>query len=87
MAKMSTIKLTTKQWEYLKEKIYVDVPTSVRIIRDRHRQYFGFTVREHQEFLGWTDSILEIKSEQRITTICLDFYDEAAATMFRLKWL
>jgi len=82
---MSTIKLTAHQWEILAERLYASLPLSTRLISWKHKEQFGFVVRNYHE----TE---EIKSEENRTLsykvwICLDFYDEAAATLFRLRWL
>ena len=97
---MSTLKLTPAQWDLIKEKVYEGTPISVRLLKARHKEYFGFIVRHHEHFekrkkdtfvpsagmsLG---ELVAFQSDWKHEQwVCLDFYDEAAATMFRLKWL
>lgn len=76
------IVLTTSTWEKLYEKIKLDYPRSVWLIRDRMKDKLGFTVREHVELpkegQHW--------NYNKCVSIRLDFYDEMKRTMFLLKY-
>lgn len=76
------IKLTEKEWHAIHDRIKQDYPASVLLIRDKCRRVLGFTSRTHKEWRQtnggrWTPVI----------TTFLDFYDDSAETMFRLKYL
>ena len=72
------IELTTWHWEKIKERLVDDYGKGVLLLRDRLKREFGLTVRMHSEYprKGYTKSV-----------ICLDFYDDAKETLFRLKYL
>jgi hypothetical protein len=53
--------------------------TSVLLIRETMRRELGFTTRQHTAW-SHTDKQYEI-------AVCLDFYDDAAETFFRMKYL
>lgn len=74
------IKLTVKQWTQIRKKIKEEYQwkPSVYMIRGVMRRELGFTPRLHSEYSEQTGGV-EI--------VCLDFYDEPAETMFRLKYL
>ena len=44
---MSTLKLTTRQWQRIRADLHTEHPKSVFMIRDRMKAVLGFTVREH----------------------------------------
>lgn len=78
---MSTIKLTPEEWVELYDKLserYQKSP-SILLIRSKMRKILGFTVREHHQF--------DASKGRYVVTVCLDFYDEEQATMFRLTYL
>ena len=70
--------LTVKEWNKLYKQLNEEWPRSVMMIRSKMKEELGFTVREHRWY-----------SEQHGTQkqICLDFYDDAKETWFRLKYL
>ena len=72
------ITLSTPEWTRIRQQLKQDYnwKPSVLLIRETMRRELGFTVRLHTEFV---ESYKEI--------IYLDFYDDAAETMFRLKYL
>ncbi len=86
------IELTEAQWARLYQRLaqdYKDEP-SVILIRGKMRRVLGFTVRHHQERrdmrqiageFGMPDYGVMIKD-----WICLDFFDPALETWFRLKY-
>lgn len=84
------IQLSEKRWAKLHARLfeeYRDEP-SVLIIRDKTRRVLGFTVRKHREWLRSQaptndDKIWSWPED----TICLDFYDDAKETFFRLKYI
>ena len=86
------IQLTEAQWAPLHQRLaqdYHDRP-SVMLIRSVMRQTLGFTVRRHRE----RRDIRQMASEFGMPEysimmkdwICLDFYDPALETWFRLKY-
>jgi hypothetical protein len=87
---MITINLTLQQWDDLKEKVYAEVPASTRLLSHKHKEALGFSVREHN---GWglvRPKDLPAQPDNTIRYlhyIALDFVDEPAATLFRLRWL
>lgn len=74
------ISLSVKEWtrirKLLKEE-YAWKP-SIFMIREVMRRELGFTTRLHQEYQEQTGYI---------ETVCLDFYNDAAESWFRLKYL
>jgi hypothetical protein len=86
---MITITLTLQQWDDLKEKVYAEVPLSTRLLSHKHKEALGFSVREHS---GWVlirpkDLPAVDNTIRYLHYIALDFVDEPAATLFRLRWL
>lgn len=74
------ITLKVKEWLRIRKQLSVDYAhqPSIFLIRDTMRRELGFTPRFHRTY-----------TEQRGTeeTVYLDFYDDPAETMFRLKYL
>ena len=87
---MSTLKLTNKQWQCIKEELRVEYPMSVFQIRSKMKTHLGFTVREHQEWVKVDFNVLPFglsANGQRLEcSIHLDFYNERKYTMFLLKY-
>lgn len=85
---MSTIVLTTKEWKEIKEKIEQQHGKNIFLISWRCKRELGFVVRTHLE---WAEDSRFDEQDRRIQcrqeSIRLDFYHEAAATMFRLAYL
>jgi hypothetical protein len=86
------IRLTEAQWAPLHARLAQDYQAepSVMLIRGKMRAVLGFTVRRHQERrdmrqiageFGMPDYGVMIKD-----WICLDFFDPALETWFRLKY-
>ena len=86
------ITLTEQQWEALRARLVEDYQAepSVMLIRGKMRRVLGFTVRHHQERrdmrqiageFGMPDYGVLVKD-----WICLDFFDPALETWFRLKY-
>ncbi len=87
------IRLTEAQWAALRARLVEDYQAepSVMLIRGKMRRVLGFTVRHHQERRdmrqmpgGSTFGMPEYGT--RKDWICLDFYDGALETWFRLKY-
>jgi len=86
------IRLTEAQWAALRARLVQDYQAepSVMLIRGKMRRVLGFTVRHHQERrdmrqmageFGMPDYGVLVKD-----WICLDFFDGALETWFRLKY-
>ena len=78
------IELTEPQWETLARRLHEDHQhqPSVMLIRSRMRRVLGFTVRRHER---WHDrQVLGLARCEEV--ICLDFFDAAMETWFRLKY-
>lgn len=73
------IKLTEKQWGKIHKLIAQEFPPSYLLIRDVQKRELGFTSRRHRYY--------DIDNYRWTEEICLDFYDEAKETWFRLKYL
>ena len=94
---MSTLKLTTKQWQQIKEELRIEHPMSVFQIRSKMKTHLGFTVREHQEWVKVEYKMgklfgnpisagLSAHGGRLECSIHLDFYNERKYTMFLLKY-
>lgn len=72
------ITLSHKDWRSIRVQISTEYGLSMILIKEKLKRELGFSVREHRWY-----------TEQRGTEkiICLDFYNEPAETMFRLKYL
>ena len=76
-----SIKLTSKEWATLRKRLKEEFnwKPSVFMIRTTMRRELGFTTRRHRYYdidnYCWTEEI------------CLDFFDDAKETWFRLKYL
>lgn len=78
------ITLTEDEWTQIRKRLKEDYKwkPSVLLIRAAMRRELGFTTRLHEH---WVDDG-DIGSGYRIT-MYLDFYDDAAETFFRMKYL
>jgi hypothetical protein len=78
------ITLTEDEWTQIRKRLKEDYKwkPSVLLIRETMRRELGFTTRAHQHWVNDGD----IGSGYRIT-MYLDFYDDAAETFFRMKYL
>jgi len=47
---VSTLKLTTRQWQKIRAELHTEHPKTVFMIRDKMKQVLGFTVREHSGY-------------------------------------
>lgn len=90
----SVIKLTESQWERLQQRLREDYRSepSVMLIRTKMRRALGFTVRHHRE---WIDPRVNLPEPDQLAptsrgwlreSVCLDFFDDALETWFRLKY-
>ena len=72
--------LTVKQWTKIRKQLQQDYSwkPSIFMIREVMRRELGFTTRYHRTYTEQTGSM---------EVIYLDFYDEAAESYFRLKYL
>jgi hypothetical protein len=73
-----SVKLQTKQWNKLQERLKEEHPTSVFAIRDKMKKVLGFTTRHAYGPLPGS-SVYE-------SIVHLDFFDEPKRTMFLLKY-
>lgn len=78
------ISLNEREWTRIRKRIKEEYKAkpSVFMIREVMRRELGFTTRYHQDWVTDTDG-----RHQHREMICLDFYDEAAETFFRIKYL
>jgi hypothetical protein len=74
------ITLSTSEWTRIRKQLKEEYnwKPSVFMIRDVMRRELGFTTRYHREYNEQTGSM---------ESICLDFYNDAAESWFRLKYL
>lgn len=87
---MKPLTYAPNEWEKILEKIKKDQPPSVWLIRSNMRKKMGFTVREHQEWLGYYDDATPEQRRAKLhgyrTMIHLDFYDERYRSLFLLRY-
>jgi hypothetical protein len=74
------ITLETREWTKIRKQLKEDYAwkPSVLLIRETMKRELGFTTRYHQEYTeqtGFTEHV------------CLDFYNDASESYFRLKYL
>lgn len=69
------ITFTLIEWRNMKERLATDYGRGVILLRDKTKRDLGFTVRVHHD------------DQEYKSFVCLDFYDDAKETMFRLKYL
>lgn len=69
------IKISTKNWEKLLDRLRQDYPPSVTMIRQKMKSKLGFVPRDHLLY-----------DDYFTTVVYLDFYDEPKKTMFILKY-
>lgn len=79
---MDMIKLTTKQWHVLRDRLRQDYPSSVMLIRSRMREVLGFTDRAHVHWFTPPGSSVSRAHHQ----IHLDFFNHVLETFFRIKY-
>ena len=87
---MRSIILRHREWQQVFAKIkeeYADTP-SIYLMRNKMRDQLGFTVREHRNY-NEQDVEYDLNNDWRDyrSQIHIDFYSEAARTMFMLKYL
>ena len=87
---MKSLILKHREWERIFAKIkeeYADTP-SIYLMRNKMRTQLGFTVREHRNY-NEQDVEYDLNNDWRDyrSQIHIDFYSEAARTMFVLKYL
>lgn len=78
MAVNRSVKLQTKQWNKLQERLKEEYPLSVLAIRDKMKRELGFTTRNAYGPLPGSHIYEPI--------VHLDFFDEPKKTMFLLKY-
>ena len=87
---MKPLTYAPNEWEKILDKIKKDQPPSVWLIRSNMRKKMGFTVREHQEWLGYYDDATAEQRKAKLhgyrTMIHLDFYDERYRSLFLLRY-
>ena len=47
---MSTLKLSTRQWQRIRAELHTEYPKSVFMLRNKMKGTLGFTVREHSGY-------------------------------------
>ena len=74
------ITLEPREWARIRKQLKREYEwkPSVFMIRETMKRELGFTTRFHQEYTDQTGYI---------ETICLDFYNDAAESWFRLKYM
>lgn len=87
---MKAVILKHREWDDIFAKIkddYASTP-SVYLIRSKMKDTLGFTVREHTVYRNEFDIDYRADADWRDhgSEIHLDFYDEAARTMFLLRY-
>ena len=87
---MKSIVLRHREWDRIFAKIkeeYAATP-SVYLMRNKMKEQLGFTVREHANY-NEQDVEYDLNNDWRDyrSQIHIDFYTEAARTMFVLKYL
>ena len=83
------IRLKESEWEPIKQRLAAEYPPSVMLLRYRMRDVLGFVVRNHHEWVNAdprADNVPGYRGHYR-DWVCLDFYDPAKETFFRLKYL
>jgi len=85
------ITLTEAKWAVLRARLVEDYQEepSVMLIRGKMRRVLGFTVRHHQErpdVRCLPGEFVTPEYGTRKDWICLDFFDPALETWFRLKY-
>lgn len=78
---MSTVYMTEKNWQTVREILTAENPKSVMLISTRMREKLGFSVREHRH---WTQTDGRYKFTEE--SIALDFYNESKYTMFLIRF-
>lgn len=73
---MKPVILTSSQWKKVRAELYTEHPKTVFMLRDKMKRVLGFTIREHQEWVGGEHTF----------RIHLDFYSANKRTMFMLKF-
>ena len=81
---MTTIIFKIEDWVKFTPKLYAGHPLSARLSW-KHKEVFDFTVRVHQGIEIATDGA-GTKYSRQVDKVHLDFVDEAAATLFKLRW-
>lgn len=88
MSYIKSLRITTQQWNDLRDRLQQDYPASVMLIRSAMRRQLGFVVREHKEWVrhGPEYESLMGRSHFPQTYVYLDFYNEIQKTFFMLKY-
>lgn len=78
------IVLTVIEWTRIRKQLREEYnwKPSVMLIRETMKRELGFTTRYHQHWINDGD----LGSGYR-ESVCLDFYNDAAETFFRMKYL
>lgn len=88
---MTTLIIDKDVWDNkIKPQLIERYGLSAFLIRSRMRRDLGFTVREHIEWRKTEPPAWDKDNDDwsdYVTDVRLDFYDEAALTMFRLLYL
>lgn len=86
---MTVIKLDAKQWAPILKIIKEEYKTqpAVFLLRESMRRELGFTTRYHRYWKPAENTLSYDGYGEYIEEIHLDFYNEQAATLFRLKYL
>jgi hypothetical protein len=76
------IKLTHHEWKVIRVQIIAEHGQSMVLLRDKMKRELGFTVRDHKLWAKHPNGDTRVGFQ-----ICLDFYNDSAETMFRLRYL
>ena len=83
------VKLNSKEWADIYNQLAQDWPISCLLIRDKMKRELGFTVRRHEEWVlrSVDPNDVGFGTKYRTECVCLDFFDTAKETWFRLRYL
>lgn len=78
------ITLSEREWTRVRKQLQEEYAwkPSVFMIRETMKRELGFTTRYHQDWITDTNG-----RHTHREMICLDFYNDAAESWFRLKYL
>jgi hypothetical protein len=81
------ITLTEAEWAEIHQQLAQEHPPSWLLIRESMKRNLGFTVRRHHQWIHHKPSEGKHSPGYYRDEVCLDFFNEAQETFFRLKYL
>ena len=83
------VELTLNEWDRIRNQLAAEFPLSYLLIRGAMKRELGFTVRRQEEWLLRPVDPRDVGfgTKYRTECVCLDFYDDAQETWFRLRYL